>query len=43
MTLSSLTLDYSGEPWYVTASGKALVFTLGTAVQMSGTIWYVKS
>ena len=29
-----------GEPWYQTATGEALVLSLGGAVQVSGTIYY---
>lgn len=38
-----LVLDPIGDPRYVCADGKNFEFTLGAAVQCSGTVWYKKS
>jgi hypothetical protein len=38
-----LALDPIGDPRYVCADGKDFRFTLGAAVQCSGTVWYKKS
>lgn len=35
--------DGSGDPLYVTASGRGFVLNSSAAVQMSGTIWYTQS
>lgn len=43
MTLSGLILDDSGEPWYVTASGKGFVINQSGTAQISGTVWYSQS
>jgi hypothetical protein len=39
----SLVLDFDEEPWFVGAAGAALNLTLGSAVQVSGTIWYTQA
>lgn len=39
----NITLDFSGEPWYVSSSGNALNINSSNAVQVSGTAWYVQS
>lgn len=39
----SLILDFQAEPWYMTASGNALVLNSSNAVQVSGTIWYIQA
>jgi hypothetical protein len=37
-----MTLDFDGEPWFVTSSGSAFVLNLSGAQQVSGTIYYIK-
>lgn len=39
----SITLDFSGEPWYVTATNEALNINLSVAGTVNGTVWYIKS
>jgi hypothetical protein len=39
----SITLDDSGEPWFVTASGKGFVINSSVGVSVQGTIWYTQS
>lgn len=39
----SIILDYSGDPWYTTAAGDALNINSSSAVQLSGTAYYVQS
>lgn len=39
----SLTLDYDGEPWFVTGTNEAFNLNLGTAVTVTGFIQYEKS
>jgi hypothetical protein len=43
-TILSMLLDDSGgrasDPWLITQSGEALVISLGSAVQVGGTIWF---
>lgn len=36
-----LTLDFDGEPWYLSAANKALQLVLGTNCQVSGTAYFV--
>lgn len=45
MTLGALVLDQQpiATPWFTTASGNAFVVNLGSAVQCSGKVSYVKS
>jgi hypothetical protein len=38
-----ITLDYTGEPWYVGSAGNALNLNSSNAVQCGGTIYYVQS
>lgn len=42
MNLSSITLDFDGEPWFVTSSNSSLVIHLASATQVSGRIYYIK-
>jgi len=37
----SITLDFSGEPWFVTTAGNAFVIKLSAGIQVSGRIWYL--
>ena len=39
----SLTLDYDGEPWFVTQANEAFNLNLGSAVTVTGFIQYEKS
>ena len=39
----TMVLDFSGEPWFVAASGKNFVINLSSAQQVSGIIYYVQS
>ena len=39
----AITLDDSGEPWYVTAAGKGFIINQTQAGQISGTVWYTQS
>ena len=39
----SFTLDFDGEPWFVTAANEALNLNLSAAVQVSGRAYYTKS
>lgn len=43
MTLNSLFLPISAEPYFTTTSTNNFVLTLGSAVQCSGTIYYIDS
>lgn len=46
MTMSAggaLVLDFSGEPWFVTATAGAFVLNLSAAVQVSGAVYYTQS
>jgi hypothetical protein len=36
-------LDFSGDPWYVTALGEDFKFASTNAVQVGGTVWYTQS
>ena len=36
-------LDYSGRPWFTTASGNAFVLNLSGAVQASGRVYFLQS
>lgn len=38
-----ITLDFSGDPWYVSSTGAALNLNSSAAVQISGTAYYVQS
>lgn len=38
----SIVLDDSGDPWYQTAAGNALIFNSSSAVQISGTAWFIQ-
>src|SRR5208282_1209330 len=38
----SMVLDDSGDAWYITSSGNALVLNSHNAVQVSGTAWYIQ-
>jgi hypothetical protein len=38
-----MTLDFDGEPWFITSSSNGLVLNLSSAQQVSGTIYYIKS
>jgi len=40
---STLMLDMSTEPWFVTGTNEALIINLSAAVQCSGRIYYTKS
>ncbi len=37
-----ISLDYSGEPWYVSSAGNALNLNSTNAVAVAGTIWYIQ-
>ena len=37
------TLDFDGDPWFVTTAGNAFVLNLSAAVQISGRIYYSQS
>ena len=39
----SFVLDFSGEPWFVTAVAGAFVLNLSAAVQVSGAVYYTQS
>lgn len=38
-----VTLDFDGDPWFVTTAGNALALNLSAAVQVSGVLYYSKS
>lgn len=38
-----ITLDFSGDPWYISSVGAALNINSSAAVQISGTAYYVQS
>ena len=42
MTISTMVLDYQAEPWFTMAAGEAFNLYLGSAVQVSGTVWYTQ-
>src|SRR5689334_16629252 len=35
-----ITLDITGEPWFITALNEAFVINSSSAVQVSGALWY---
>lgn len=42
MTLGAHTLPYDGLPWFTCARGNAFVLNLGSAVQVSGRLYYIQ-
>ena len=38
-----ITLDYTGEPWYVGTAGNAFNLNSANAVQVSGTVYFIQS
>lgn len=39
----SMTIDFDGEPWFVTTAGNAFILNLSAAVQVSGRVYYTQS
>ena len=39
---ASIVLDVDGEPWFVTGAGNGFVLNLGSAVQVSGRVYYTQ-
>lgn len=42
LTLGSFVLDFDGESWFTCSAGNAFVLNLGTAVQVSGRVFYTQ-
>lgn len=40
---AGMTLDFDGEPWFITTTALNLVLNLSSAVQVSGYLYYTKS
>ena len=42
INVASITLDYTGEPWFITSASSSFDINLATASQMSGTVHYIQ-
>lgn len=42
LTLGSFVLDFDGEAWFTCSTGNNFVLNLGTAVQVSGRVFYTQ-